>query len=84
MPGLLGSRLFQAFLRYYEPLRLPSPAAITLLPSAITLRLYPSPEWVSQVPSASFGARCSALPRKVWLLASVIFPGSSAGFSPSE
>ena len=52
--GPLGSRLFQAFHRYYEPLRLPLLAASALLSSAMALQLYPSPGWVSQVPDCSF------------------------------
>jgi len=56
-PGPLGSRLFQALHRYYEPLRLPLPAASALLPSAEALQLHPSPEWVSQVPGCSFSTR---------------------------
>ena len=55
-----------------------------LLSSASALRLYPSPEWVSQVPGCSFGTRCPALPRRVRWLVSVTFPTPDAGFTSSE
>ena len=83
-PGPLRSRLFQAFPCYYEPLRLPLLAAASVISSPSALRLYPSPEWVSQVPGCSFGTRCPALPRIVRWLVSVTFPPTDAGFTSSE